>query len=582
MVPDARSEAPGRDLTSDSRQVSPLAIRHSCGWLLGALAVVLLRAIPNLRFPLGRDQATYCLIGQSLWHGQILYRDLWDNKPPGIFYLYALITKVFGPVMWSVGVVDILWLLAISCCLFWFTERYLGSPAAAIAVMFNAAWHCRWGYMHALQPESFLVLFVFLALFIMGESGGGTNARFGHRNSKLETRKSGDGEFPVSRFDFRCFAAGALLGLAFWMKYNALAFFPAVTLLPYLDFQPLDRVPRRLRWALPRREWLTRTLLVHTGFVTVLVFVLGYFLAAGAWPSLKEVQLEVLPRYGRMVFTWSSHYALWIFIQTRAFLGPWTEAACGLALLIAWTRRELSRVVPVALMALSGYASTAMQGRFHPTYFETCFPLFAIFWGYVALKLYEGFRLAQAACARRGWRLARGLLWIVLLNAVYLPLPGEVFRIAGQYRDFAAWWRNPERSYAEYPFPHALDKFSDQMSVIDYLRKHSSLEDEVYVWGTAPLINFLAARPFPSRFVSNLALISPWGPARWRDELIGELKKRPPRFFVVARHDAIADVSFTEKDSEECLQSFPSLEALLRNNYQPVLNLSDFEIYRRK
>ena len=31
--------------------------------------------------------------------------------------------------MWSVGAVDILWLLVISCCIFYFSRRYLGTLA---------------------------------------------------------------------------------------------------------------------------------------------------------------------------------------------------------------------------------------------------------------------------------------------------------------------------------------------------------------------------------------------------------------------------------------------------------------------
>ena len=89
---------------------------RSRAWLFATLGLVFLRALPNVRYPLGRDQATYCVVAQGLLRGQLLYRDLWDNKPPAIFYVYAPIVKVFGPVMWSVGVIDILWLLVISSC----------------------------------------------------------------------------------------------------------------------------------------------------------------------------------------------------------------------------------------------------------------------------------------------------------------------------------------------------------------------------------------------------------------------------------------------------------------------------------
>ncbi len=149
--------------------INLLASNRARAWLYGTLGLVFLRALPNLRYLLGRDQATYCVIGQGLLHGKLLYRDLWDNKPPGIFYLYALIVKIFGPVMWSVGVVDILWLLAISCCIFYFSRRYLGNPGAALAVIFYACRHCRQGYIHAAQPEAFLMLCVFAAWFLLCE-----------------------------------------------------------------------------------------------------------------------------------------------------------------------------------------------------------------------------------------------------------------------------------------------------------------------------------------------------------------------------------------------------------------------------
>ena len=78
----------------------------------------MIQALPSFSYPLGRDQSTYCVIAQGLLNGQRLYRDLWDNKPPGIFAVYAPIVKTFGHVMWSVGLVDILWMLAISWCIF--------------------------------------------------------------------------------------------------------------------------------------------------------------------------------------------------------------------------------------------------------------------------------------------------------------------------------------------------------------------------------------------------------------------------------------------------------------------------------
>ncbi len=527
-------------------------------WFYGALSFVLLRALPNLRYPIGRDQATFCVMGQGLLRGQLLYRDLWDNKPPGIFYIYALIVKIFGPVMWSVGVVDILWLLVISCCIFYFARHSMGTPAAALAMVFNAVRHCRQGYIHAAQPETFLMLCVFAAYFLLQQEEG--------------------------RRAIRLFLAGLILGAAFWLKYNAVAFFPFVALVPFLDFSELSQNAGRVRFSIPWKGWLRRMLVVAGGFIFAVAGVLTYFRISGAWPALKEVQFEVLPRYGAMAFgITTNNFFLWALRETQIQLGIWYEIIAALALFIAWRRRELSAIAPAALFAFAGYLSVAMQVRFHhPYYYETCYPFFAMFWGYVCVKTYEGFRYLQRIFAQRKLTLARSLLWLVLAGVAASLLPEESVRVVQQYGFLKDWWRNPEQSYAVYYWELPLEKLRDQMRVLDFLKANSGPDDEVYVWGTAPLINFLGQRRTPSRFVSNLALISLWAPDRWRQELADTLEAKRPRYIVVVRDDAIPAVSFTTLDSEGYLLVYPALKGILNRLYVPDVRLGDFHIYRLK
>jgi hypothetical protein len=523
---------------------------------VGALVLVILRALPSLRYPLGRDQATYGVIAQGLLHGRLLYRDLWDIKPPGIFYIYAVIVKISGPVMWSIGIVDILWLLAISICIFYFAKRYLGAPAAAIAVVFNALWHCSWGYIHAGQAETFLTMFVFLAFFVL---------------------MSARAQNWVGNF-----AAGLLCGAAFWVKYNAAPFFPVLTFLPYLDLSRFDEQPRRIQLTISWRVWFERTLAIVAGFLLMIVAVLGYFWGIGAWPALREGHFEVLPRYGSMFLARTPHYYRLAIELTHLHLGVWAEAVFGATLLIAWWRRQLRVVGPVLIMAIAGIISTASQARFSSFSFETAYPFFAMLWGYVIVKLYEGFVYLRESFARRSWRVAGVLLWLVAAEVVYYPLPDYAFEIAEEYKSLGEWMHDPHRSYEDYLFPAPFEKLHDQMAIIDDLEENSAPEDGVFVWGTAPLINFLTQRPNPSRFVSNHALISPWGPARWRQDLIAELNRKPPRFIVVERHDEIPLVTLTYDDSEQCLGKYPALASFIAGRYESVKNLYDFEVYRLK
>lgn len=136
-------------------------------WFAATLGIVVLRALPNLRFPIGRDQATCCVIAQRMVEGLHLYRDLLDNRPPGIFFLYAPFVKLLGPVMWVAGMADIFVVLFVSGLLFWFAHRHLGTPAAVIGTVAAASFHCSAGYINAAQPDGLLLVFIFAACALL-------------------------------------------------------------------------------------------------------------------------------------------------------------------------------------------------------------------------------------------------------------------------------------------------------------------------------------------------------------------------------------------------------------------------------
>jgi len=520
------------------------------------LGVVLLRALPNLSYPLGRDQATYAVVAQGLLNGLRLYRDLWDNKPPGIFAFYALLVKASGRVMWSVGLVDIMWLLILSYCIYRFTERYLGTAAAVIAILVNAAWHANLGYVDAVQPECFLMLAAFCAFFI------------------ASSHKS----WPWGRH----FAAGVLMGAAFWLKYDALAFFPLVALVPYVDWGGMEASPRHFRLVIPVRAWAQRVGPLMAGFLTAVVAVLAYFRWVGSWAALEEVQFEVLPRYAAIAVERIPHYWALPLGATLVRLGFWTLLAAGASVLVA-ERRGFSRFLPVLAATFMGFVATCSQLRFPPYAFETCFPFFAMIWGYLATNAYAGLRAAAHAPSLRSRTLARVASGALLALVLWYPLRGEAKTVATRYRDLAAWHRNPTEFYAHYPGAQfAIEHFAGKFQVIEELNKSLKPGERVFVWGTDPLIYFLTDRQPPTRFVSNLALISPWGPAAWRQELIRDLRKSRPAYIVMSQHDQVPEISFTPLDSEQYLSVYPELAGFLSASYRRARDFPDYVLYRLK
>lgn len=529
--------------------------RESRIWLIAALAAVFVLSLPNLQYPIGRDQATYCVIAESLLKGKHLYRDLWDNKPPGIFYLYIPVVKLLGRATWLVGTVDLVCVLTAAFATFCFCAKYLKPQAGAVAAVLYACWHNREGYINAAQPEIFLVLLVLAAFFLLACEG--------------HTGK------------WRSFAAGLAMGAAFWTKYNALLFLPLVIFLPYLDTSRLDESSPRLALSIPWRDWFVRTATLLAGLVLTVAGVLVGFQLSGAWPAMREVQLQVLPRYGAMVVERTPRYFLWALGQINFNLGNWPEAGIALALLIAWRCRDLRRTAPIFLAAASGLLVTASQARFNAYTFETFFPFLAMLWAYAAVQVFQAFQALSSCFVRSGWNAARIGVWLVFINCAYFPLPVPAMRQVERYQGFAKWWRSPQESYASYWWSLGIEHLGGEFQVVRYLKSHSAPGDKVYVWGTAPLIYFLSGRESPSRFVSNLALISDWSPADWRDELVQTLKSKRPHLIIVERHDAIPTVSGTTLDSQEYLVRYPALASLLKQQYRLAKVFSNFTVYAR-
>ena len=530
--------------------------KYSRAILSLTLLYVSLQAIPCISYPLGRDQATFCYIAEQLLHGKRLYLDLWDNKPPGIFYLYVPIVKVFDRAMWSVGVVDILWLIIISYFIFKFAEKYLGTAAAVVAVVVHTSWRLRAGYWDAGQPENFQMLCVFMSYFLVSASD--------RRGGKLLLGLS-----------------GLLFGAAFWLKYTAIVFVPLVVLIPFLLVLPHGEGSVRFRMEIPWRPWLGKVVPWVAGFALAVVGVLAYFWVAGAWSAMREVQFEVLPRYNGMAIERTPDY--WQFAILQILEYHWkvlTDVAVLVAILVARRTKELHLLMPIVLALAMGTVALLLQSRVPSYAFETTYPFLAMFWGYLVVKTFQGFRYLARTCKARGWRPAALLVWVVSANLAYLPLPTEALLLEVRMSDFRHWRENPERFYENYPWARLISHFGDQFRVIHYLQQNSSPGDGVFVWGSEPLIYFLTRRDPPTRFVSNLGVLSLWAPEKWRQELINDLAQSQPRYIVVARDDKVPMISFNYLDSEGYLGRYPALARFIAEHYQPALDVRAFTVYR--
>ena len=69
---------------------------HIPHWLIIILALVLILRIPSFFEPYSYgDETTYLTLGESIRQGNILYRDIFDHKPPFLYYVAAIAGNLF-------------------------------------------------------------------------------------------------------------------------------------------------------------------------------------------------------------------------------------------------------------------------------------------------------------------------------------------------------------------------------------------------------------------------------------------------------------------------------------------------------
>lgn len=87
---------------------------HIPHWLTILLAIVLILRIPSFFEPYAYgDEMIYLSMGQAIRHGEVLYRDIHDNKPP----LLYVIAAIAGSLFWF-KVILAFWMLA-TIVIFW-------------------------------------------------------------------------------------------------------------------------------------------------------------------------------------------------------------------------------------------------------------------------------------------------------------------------------------------------------------------------------------------------------------------------------------------------------------------------------
>jgi hypothetical protein len=532
--------------------VPRLHVRDPDVWLRAvAWTVIVLAAIQILVFSFGRDQGIYAVVGEGILAGKVPYKDLWDFKPPGIFFVYALAQALFGKSMLAPRLLEVLALLGIVMCSArlagtFFGNRTVGYLAGAVAAIV----HVELDFWHTGQPESFGGFFTFVGLVLA----------------------TGEGQRK------RRYARYAWVGMAFGAA--ALLKPPlgggALVCAAYLYTRERNREES---W----RAGMKAVFTLGAGAVVPIAVCALWFVVRGGWDALVWTLFDFTPGYtalgweGRRAPEMFYHALLEAFFKFSALGTAGIIAAITISPMHHREREGLFLVLGVIALHVTGIA---MQGKFFQYHYGATLPLVTFVAG---LGLYKLWR----RCLTGG---LGGALAFAAFFGVCISMRQAVGDLPQDFWDRSAMRFRYLFRMAPFERREALD---DELGyVADYnlgadravareLRSRTRGGAPIFVWGFEPAIYWLAERPPASRFIYNVPQRTSWEQGRARAELMQELRARAPAAIVVQRNDVFAAVTGNSLDSRGELANFAALQSLVDAHYEPVATVEDFEIYLR-
>jgi len=559
IAPQARlatgREEDARALSASSREQA--AFERWCDRLLvgAGAALALFALLQLLQYKYGRDQGIYAVVADSVVHGGLPYRDSWDFKPPGIFYVYALARALFGSGQIGIRLLEALGFAALVPVFMTLSKRLFGTRlagfiGAVVAILVNVQLE----FWHTSQPESFGGILTMVGLLLVTDPAA----------------VKSDGSV-ARRGWVSWIAAGALFGTAGLMKPQ-LAGASGVAAV-YLAWQ-MHRAGHG--W----KRWWPPFVSLAGGSLLPILLIIGWFKARGAWGELHHTLFVFAPGYGATTWypEWWANYLFYAFELATVSASGIVFVGLMLALALGKRTPELPGLLLVFGIAALHLLGIAVQSKFFPYHFAGTFPLFAFVAGLGWWKLW------QASKSKGAIAVVAFLALVVFLARARTATRdlGETFWDRSMQRTTALLSGDPaQREAVDARLYSVADvSYGQNMKVVRWLTANTSPNDSVYIWGFEPFIYDAAKRRPATRFIYNVAQRVSWYREEARAKLMEDLTRELPKAIVVEHRDVFPVVTGDSLDSEASLQGFWALKNLIDTRYLFVSTIDDFDIYR--
>lgn len=427
-----------------------------------------------IHVPLDRDEGWYGYLGQEILRGAVPYKDAIEQKPPGIFYIYAFIAAFLGKSPESVRLFAAFYTMFTVFFVYRLT-RYCCSEKAGLWAAF------------------------FFGIFSSGplvEGSGGNTEVFMVLplvvGAYLFLLWTDNRKLPY------LVGSGIAAALALVVKTVALPLFLLI-----LGFLFFIRATEKS---------------VGRAFVDMLFFLLpsifllsllcAYFFYHGAWEDFVYWNVTFNKAY--------SQTNPMVFISRLTSRGLQVSSEHALLWLLAlptsiWLllRDRNYKNVFLVLLVVSSFVGVSMPGKFWPHYFIPMIP---------SLSVLAGIGMAKI------WDLKGAVLWVV----IPVILAAFFYTIKIDYKYFLIY--TPEEVSIN---KFKSDVFVNAAKVARYVEARTSPSDYIFQWGWEPEIYFLSGRRPPNRFCTHSMITLSRNPEEALTEMVISLLQRSPKYIVV-------------------------------------------------
>jgi hypothetical protein len=512
-------------------------MKPSTPWLLLWLCCSVIFGALYIHVPPSPDQAIFDYIGWIASKGGRFYVDATEQNWPGAMLVHEASTRLFGARITSFRLFDYFWVLFTCGVLFYLCTLAKQRLASLIVVplylgMYVTADPWLTGQRDIISAHWLLMASVCLLL-----------------------RQRGKGRI--------------------WLLPLGLLTLMAVITRPtYLLFVPLLFGADLLMQSHTRRRPLE---IVQDTLICAAIFVLGALgLAAAGWSSGALVEwYTIAVRYNAEIYSRSQTYvgATQQFFDTvRGWHWYW---AFGLGGLISWWRSGERPVLSVLFaLVVTSVGSAYVQLKGFGYHLGGLLPVLAIFASVLIARSYELMLKYRTTVLRLGFAAVLAITFLGISKKLWGSMGHRIRWYLGTATTAEML---AEDSSGQYGYSVA-----DVVTTVELIKKTVPENGTVLTWGRPVLVNFLAERRSPTRFITIGMLELVKTPSRfaerWAVEFKSAFEQNQPQVILVPMHTD--EDAFWMDPSPSAPVQF--LRDVIRERYQLERTIGSMEFYRLK